>query len=281
MARMPDGIVGCAFFLYANRQDAEEGNSRGATGFFVSRPWETDRNRFHLYAVTAKHNILRCTEGAVIRANTLSGALHFIETNPTEWTHAEGDDICVCQLSEAAIRDVHLLHLPEMMFVTREHFKADPTASSHIGLGDEVVMIGRLISHDGRTQNHPSARFGNISMLAAPMRHPGGYDQESFAVDMRSIAGFSGSPAFVYWTSGSGSLAGLRRTQNYIGLLGVDWGNISILQPLYDVAGQPLPNNPHFRLNTSISGVVPAWRLTDLLDSGRLKEQRACREKTK
>jgi hypothetical protein len=31
--------------------------------------------------------------------------------------------------------------------------------------GDEVLLPGRFISHDGRQRNKPILRFGNISML--------------------------------------------------------------------------------------------------------------------
>jgi len=93
---------------------------------------------------------------------------------------------------------------------------------------------------------------------------------------MRSISGYSGSPVFIYWEFGGGHLEGIRRTMihSYLGLLGVDWGHIPLRLPVLDSAGKPLPDGQHVKSHTSMSGVVPAWRLMELLDSQILRDQR-------
>jgi hypothetical protein len=53
-----------------------------------------------------------------------------------------------------------------------------------------VFMVGRVITHEGKQKNLPSARFGNITMMPVePLRHMRGINQESFVVEMRSIGG--------------------------------------------------------------------------------------------
>src|SRR5262249_39793502 len=72
-----------------------------------------------------------------------------------------------------------------------------------IDVGDEVFMPGRFIDCDGGETNIPSLRFGNISVMAGPIEQPNGYRGQSTVLDLRSGAGYSGSPVFVYRTCGS------------------------------------------------------------------------------
>jgi hypothetical protein len=63
-------------------------------------------------------------------------------------------------------------------------------------------MIGRFIDHDGGTANRPAVRFGNISVMPAPIARRGYSKVDYFCVDMHSRSGFSGSPVFAYRTFG-------------------------------------------------------------------------------
>jgi hypothetical protein len=60
----------------------------------------------------------------------------------------------------------------------------------NIGVGDEVFMIGRFISHQGLNRSQPLARFGNIAMMPGERVRDGrGFDVEAFLVEMRSLSG--------------------------------------------------------------------------------------------
>jgi len=80
-------------------------------------------------------------------------------------------------------------------------FARRPDASDQIvlGYGDDIFMVGRFITFDGKQRNTPVVRFGQISMLPAePVEVDGGRAQEEvFLVECRSIGGLSGSPVFV------------------------------------------------------------------------------------
>jgi hypothetical protein len=93
---------------------------------------------------------------------------------------------------------------------------------------------------------------------------------------MRSISGYSGSPAFIHWEFGGGHLQGVNRTfdKSFLGLLGVDWGHIPLDLLVLDKDGNPLSDKFHVKSHTSMCGVVPAWHLRDLLNSAGLQEQR-------
>jgi len=68
-----------------------------------------------------------------------------------------------------------------------------------IGLGDETFAIGLFRSHYGQQRNMPVIRVGNIAaMPEEPIAAKYGKDFiEGYLVEMRSIAGLSGSPVFV------------------------------------------------------------------------------------
>jgi hypothetical protein len=145
-------------------------------------------------------------------------------------------------------------------------------AKYDIGLGDETFMVGRFVNHEGIQRNSPSLRWGHISMLPSePVYHPSNprNEQESFLVEVYSLPGYSGSPVFVRPFSSPKLKLGYSieelsaqdcaHAQSGPWLLGVDWGYIgSHLQALH----------------TGMAGVVPAWRLLDLLNSDHLVEQR-------
>lgn len=274
MVRIPDRYMQCAFFLYPSMKDAEEGNASGASGFFTGIDWSCTDQRRHVYAVTNKHCITKAGEHLVIRATNRNGKLEFIETDPDRWKLSTTHDL--------AIWPIHYDTAPlfksvsDGLFVDRDDFKDMPNQPHCLGPGDKVFMIGRFLPHDGAAENHVSARFGNLSMVAAPIRLPAGYTQESFAVDMRSISGYSGSPAFICWEFGGGHLQDIKRTpiNSFLGLLGVDWGHIEIKLDVLDGLGHRLPDGHHVRSHASMAGVVPAWYLKELLDIPELKAQR-------
>ena len=274
MARIPDEMIGCAFFLYPSHSDAEYGNAIGASGFFVGIDWAGTELRRHLYAVTNKHCILQCRDEVVIRATKSDGTLDYIESDPVDWHPSPTHDISVLPISPA--KAALFRNISDGLFVTPTDFEPDANSTTCLGPGDDVFMIGRFTPHDRKATNHPSSRFGNLSMVVAPIKHPGGYDQESFAVEMRSISGYSGSPVFIYWGFGGNHLHGIKRSMvtSFLGLLGVDWGHIPMRLPVLNSQGNPLPNGEYVKSHTSMSGVVPAWRLKELLDSDRFKEQR-------
>jgi hypothetical protein len=274
MARIPDKFLGCVAYIYPSRKDAEEGNKHGATGFFVRVYWTNNPSRRHVYAVTNKHVIARCPVKVVVRATRLDGTLEFIERDPSDWHPSLMHDISVLpiELSRAAL----LENVSDGLFVSPENFEDSIEGATCLGPGDEVFMIGRFISHDGKVKNHPSTRFGNLSTLAAPIKNEYGLDQESFAVDMRSISGNSGSPAFIFWEFGGGHLRGVNRTfdKSFIALLGVDWGHIPLRLLVLDENGKSLQEKFYVNSHTSMCAVVPAWHLRDLLNYAALQELR-------
>jgi len=69
-----------------------------------------------------------------------------------------------------------------------------------VGVGDEILLVSRLVNHEGNNVNTPIANFGNISALPVEptkVSHAGRtWDQEIFVVETRIRSRFSGSPVF-------------------------------------------------------------------------------------
>lgn len=233
----------------------------------VGVPGTRDENRFHIYAVTNRHVITKTPGYPVVRINTKEGDSDDIDLGVEQWEFApEPTDLAVAPIAieTSAYR---FKFLTEEQFLTR-----DLIASENIGPGDDAFMTGRFINHQGVQRNLPSVRFGNISMM--PDEPIDG--QESFAVEMRSIGGFSGSPVFVYvmpFAPRPGSETGYGdKHQQWF--LGVDWGHIFAREPVRTKDGKEHPDGLFLKSNSGVIGVAPAWKLSELLHSDRLRHRR-------
>jgi hypothetical protein len=191
-----------------------------------------------------------------------------LEFEPHEWHFTNQHDLAIIPIKvDLAIHRVKAIALTS--FIT-----PDAVREYDIGPGDEVFMIGRFVKHDGRLINSPSVRFGNLSMMVDDIEHPSLGMQESFAVEMRSMGGYSGSPVYVYpsqWNMNSG---GTMIGGQHLFLLAIDWGHIvdhSEVREKIVVTEQQSMIVPGERkiayvaANTGMNGVVPAWRLADMI----------------
>ena len=162
---------------------------------------------------------MACDGFPVVRLNTLDGGVDVVDLNPDQWDFLPGKyDVAVVELP---IEDkIHKASaIPTYMFSHKRPPLDDAAQSiwrNHIGVGDDVFMLGLFVDHDGVATNVPSARFGNVSMMpneSALIEQPTGYKGISYVVDMHSRTGFSGSPVFVYRTFGSNLSMGLDRLE--------------------------------------------------------------------
>jgi hypothetical protein len=105
-------------------------------------------------------------------------------------------------------------------------------------------------------------------------RNGGKRFQESFLVEARAISGFSGSPVFLmlmrlYNRQGGNWPPGGR---DVMSLLGIVWGYIKNWEPVCDPRGKPLGDGSQVFHNTGMMGVVPAWKLQEILDSKEVQD---------
>lgn len=247
----------------------------------VDIPHKNPPSRHHVYVVTNAHvvrDILR-RPGCIptIRMNRKDGGVGYFEKDT--WTfHPNGDDLCVAYL------DVPI-HEFKASAPTIDAFITKAKIQEHgIGPGDEIFLVGRFISHDGRERNYPSSRFGNIAMMPhEPIFNSyTGLNQESFLIELRSLSGYSGSPVFVFtmpWFPRPGASMASSRSQGPF-LLGIDWGHFADFKPVLNKDKRTFAE-PHCYVgqNSGFAGVVPAWKLQEVLDMPELRGSRQQREK--
>lgn len=260
MPVIPPKVLDSVVYLYSSVAKANARVKSGGTGFFVVREIAgskgTERGtRFVPYLISNKH-VIFSHGSSVVSVNRRDGKPpDVIDFNQDDWTpHPNGDDlaaICVWGKCNYAIHKYSYIDEPD--FLTEEQMR-----DLDVGVGDEVLMVGRFVDYQGRTINRPAARFGNISMMLEKLWVTELLQlQEGFAVEMRSRTGFSGSPVVVYRTPATVLSPDIPpEKMNFWALLGVNWGYV-----LED--GE----------NTFLNGVVPAWKITELLDTLALKKQ--------
>jgi len=251
--RIPKILLDGVVFLYRTEDEASQHAKLGGTGFLLNKAvFKNGKETGHFvpYLVTNKHVAANCS---VIRVNRRDGGEPDIYAMDERlWVHhPEGDDVSIIPVIGVLHDQRHRISLCD----TRRIMTEQGAQELQLGVGDEVCMIGRFINHQGRRENLSAARFGCISIMPEPIWNKAVLkDQISFAVEMRSRTGFSGSPVIVYRTPATILDVGLE-TDNFWGLLGVNWGYI------FDEDGE----------NTWLNGVVPGWKIMDLFETPKLK----------
>lgn len=296
MPRIADSWINIAVYMYESLDAARDGERFGASGFIVTAPLCEDRDDWlAAYVVTNKHVIKNPhnphSRTPVIRMNRKDGTPECISTTEEQWIcHERGDDVAVFQLN-----------LPW------EHFKiaalgvsdfATPQiiADEDIGIGDDTAMVGRFINHEGKQKNAPSVRFGNIAMMNSEAIHNDelGIDQESFLVETRSLPGYSGSAVLLYSPCAMNDMSerrfGKQKTKPQIGtvstetsfaikqmtarkgpyLLGIDWCHIHRPSYVLNRDGKKIDERWYVEENTGMAGVIPAWKITEILNCEEL-----------
>jgi hypothetical protein len=262
MPRTNDGLVRVVVYVYPSEGDAKNGTKAGGTGFIVRL---TTLTGWHDYAITNRHNIEEFNS-RFVRINT-NDRKRPIDIFEGEWVCSKSDDIAACELPE---RRAHFNYDPIWVdwLVTEESAR-----ELRIGLGDDLFMVGRFMNHDGKERNIPVVRFGTIAMMPEEPLIVDNKAQESFLIEIRTIAGFSGSPVFIRIPGDARSKDPLfkpnvkdRRLLKQFGYLekclGIEWCRVK-----GETAVMPLLNGSTFdiQVTSGMSGCIPAWKILDFL----------------
>jgi hypothetical protein len=301
MPRIADAFIDNAVYIYSNREDAELGKGIGGSGFLVHVPFLSTANMQHTYVVTNRH-VAYGTSSPVIRLNRIDGSVAGFVTNQADWTvHPDGDDLAVLPIPMNR-NEIRSMSISPDRFVSQKLI-----VDEDIGIGDDTIMVGRFIGHDGRQRNTPAVRFGNIAMMPhEKIKTTTGFEQESFLVELRSMPGYSGSAVYLYSPYAMHDMSARRNGQsmaplsdfNLFGpnaqqhinlmdlkmtpkgpyLLGIDFCHLNKNALVRNAADQAHPEGLFVRENTGMAGIVPAWKIADVLDSETLTTARHERE---
>lgn len=266
MSRINDHILNNTFYLYRTQTDAIQGIGGGGCGTFIRYPFQPmidDMKGIHVYAVTNRHVIKEMTDdsgaGPVIRVNTIDGNVATIATISSDWVfHPLGHDLAACW-AKIVFGKFEVETIPPTQLLTEEK-----AMEMNLGVGDDVITVGRFRTHEGKQRNTPVARFGHISMM--PLESVYNWylnmPQESFLVECHSASGNSGAPVLVDPTGVN--------TQ----LLGIVWGHLDEYVGVLDNENRPIDPSWRVKYNTGMMVVVPAWRILELLEVDDLKTRR-------
>jgi hypothetical protein len=278
--RIPREILQSVVYLYPTVENAEEGLAAGGTGFFTSVPSGDTVAMEHVYVVTAGHVV---RQAPIVRANTGSG-VEILDLSLDTWIHHfDGTDLAVAPLGlYEPDASIGLGRVAYRLYLSREDIEdtvaEDARVHAKVGPGDECFFVGRFSTHEGRLQNRPTVRFGNLAMLTGETirAKESGLAQESFLVEARSLSGYSGSPVFIYNAAAiepDGSISPFVKTD--VRFLGVDWCHLNTYEPALD-ADKHTRSEPAqwVKRNTGMAGVIPAWKVTELLNDDEVAAMR-------
>jgi hypothetical protein len=281
MPRINDDILNCAIYFYPSVQAARDGEQSGGCGFWIGMPtiaefvvpnYDKPVPIWLTYAVTNKHVIDAGCH--VLRVNKHDGTTEVAESSPDQWIVSVDDDLAVTPAVAGA--DLKIDFIQASRFVS----KPEPDKRAEFGPGDEAVLIGRMIAHDGRQKNSPIARFGNIAMMSddnEPVRLPTGLAQVGYLVECRSLPGTSGSAVLAYKSINRGDNTFVLSADARPWLLGVDCAHLPRWTDVYE-ADRSTKTGHRVEMNSGVAVVIPAWRLLDLLNRPELVEERRLRE---
>ena len=278
LPKVPDIILRNIVYLYSDPEHAENSDKTGGSGFFIGFESKVISKKGDLYVVTNRHVIEE--DHQTIRFSSKDGGTHILDLRGNWIFHPNGDDLAVASLRSS----LNLNAISADLLVTSKEMNTSSEAPNTFGLGTEVMFAGRFMGFDGIESNQPSVRFGNISICPpVPInikRNHKQFPQESLLIEARSLPGYSGSP--VYWLrqyhEGGGGLVELI-PRHQLKLLGVDYGHLPHWDKIYEL-DQKTESAGRLRvnLNSGMMGVVPAWKLQELLNLPDLVENRRLNE---
>lgn len=269
MPRIVADYVESLVFLYPTAEAACANEDAGGSGFLLGVEYKEQPARAHVYVVTNGHVSDMTSPSRVVRMQSRDGEI--LDLSGKNWVEAEEDDVAVCSLDRSALfSDVAMVRATDVL---REGDLEDDTAtyrSDHPRYGDEVFMASRLANEKLKDGSVPAVRFGTLaSSRPAAVEHPRGFYQDSFLVEMRSVSGHSGSPVFLHYNDATLHMRqGLKigPVPADIRLLGIDWGH---LEERFGTS--PVGSSAW---NAGISCIVPAWKITELLEDEELIKER-------
>ena len=274
---LPDHIRKTVMFIGTKTGPRGEFVPR-ATAFLVSIV-ELDRRLGYL--VTADHVVAKLIATGYelwLRVNLKNGTATEVPIPADAWWFypetKPRTDVVVCQINFSDDEDVYsvgLTGMHEAMAATDDVVRA-----LHIGIGEEVAIVGLFRNHFGYERNVPIVRIGNIAAMRDEPVHTTEYGYiDAYLIEARSIGGLSGSPVFVNmppYRVIEGNIVAGRGPQNY--LLGLMHGHFDVrnlnddtVMELADAGGS---------INTGIGVVVPVSKILDIiLEPERVKARQS------
>jgi hypothetical protein len=193
--QVPDKARRCVVFI-GNKDNDGVFHAR-ATAFLVVAGEGTPGSYVAPFLVTAEHNVVAMqikNWTIYVRVNLKNGNTDTAELNGKWWFHPDRENSL---LSDVVVMPLGL----RQDLVDHDYIPLFRTVSAQwrkSRLGDEVFVMGLFKSHYGRKRNIPIVRIGTVAALPEePVSTEYAGDIEAYLIEVKSIAGLSGSPAFI------------------------------------------------------------------------------------
>ncbi len=239
------------------------------TGFLAIA--ETNGRLFQ-HIVTVRHVIEDYPQKEYcIRVNKLDGRVEHTFAKCEDWVFHPDKNVDLAALpSHVAMEEYDIKHI----HIERELATPELIAEHQIGPGDDVFTAGMFTRHLGEALNRPIVRTGTIAaMPSEPIDTINGMLPPSYLVEVRSIAGLSGSPVFVH-------MAPLRVMPNgdVKPTIGKTHYFIGVMQGHFQTSDATDIVSPDERapgdMNAGVGVVIPGKHVLELMDMPRLKNER-------
>jgi len=254
------------------------------TGVLVCRQSDS-RHALHIYGVSAHHAI---KDSVAIRLNNQLGHFVDIDIDAGEWTFMPNwDDLAAVDLTRYLLPSNFDFAVVDDSEILAESF------APAIRVGEDGFMLGLFVPQPGETRNVPAARFGCVSILAStnnPVEQGNKIKRPSYVFEMHSRPGYSGSPVFVYrtpahllgWLDKNGNAGAINGPGTFLRLLGIHSGQFrdSVEVELNGnyIVTQESGEPDTALVPSSMTVIVPAYRIKELLDLPNFINARAVRE---
>jgi hypothetical protein len=262
MPSTPPLYAASVVFIYETLEGARGDAGFSAVGFIASVRSRIRPTHRYYYLVTNEH-VVRESDRVAVRINAAVSFL-CLEIPKGKFQTDKSLDLAIAALPDNQMTS--FVSISEEASVTAENVN-----KLKIGYGTDVFMVSRIVRQGVRYlhKNIAVLRFGNIAL--PPM-----YEEPFYLVEMRSIAGHSGSPVLAYPTP---FIFGTPRTKEEDFapiLLGINRGHLQETTEVLRNAGGNLSKHPALRsvTNMAISQVVPAWHIFKMLEGKKFKTQR-------
>jgi hypothetical protein len=211
------------------------------------------------HVITARHVLdMIAGDDVSIRVNVKEGGSEIASIPKKSWYMFPGSDpyidVAVCPMMFAQ-------HYYDIVHINLDLDVYDGSQHRLLEVGDEVFTTGLFTSHHGEAHNIPIARFGNIAATTdEPVPTEYG-DMYGCLVEVKSLAGLSGSPVFVRFHD-PGYLGGVPAVTFLIGLM---HGHFLVENPedAISISGKDKATG---QINTGIGLVIPADYILDLVN---------------
>jgi hypothetical protein len=240
------------------------------TGFFVGLKVPSKPNNFGLCLVTPKHVLYQpgttqFLDTIYIRLNKKGGGSELAAIP----IRAQGKDKTIFMHSDPSVDLVAMQILPDqkrydLKFIP-DQFILSKEISVNINIyeGFEVFFPSLFFPAFGSAGNYPFIRFGRFALITDEKIAWQGKPTALYLIDTGSCGANSGAPVFFFMESNRASVLKLA------GVIQGTFGDALQEIKITEKNKTPLPFS-----NVGIAGVIPAYKLYELLFSEELKKQR-------